>query len=103
MSATATRPRSPIPAELRPEQVCAIVDSREQHPLDLRPLRTVQGTLPTGDYSLKGLENIVAIERKSLGDLLCCVGSDRSRFDREIQRLLGYPTRAVVVEGFWTQ
>lgn len=90
-----------LPAELKPESVVAIIDSREQLPLDLSPLRTVSGTLATGDYSIVGLENVVAVERKSLPDLLGCVGQHRERFDREIQRLLGYPSRAVVVEATW--
>lgn len=87
--------------ELRPEQVTAVIDTREQLPLDLSPLQTTVGTLATGDYSVQGLEHIVAIERKSLGDLLGCIGTSRERFDREVQRLLAYPVRAIVVEATW--
>ena len=54
---------------LTPEQITAIIDTREQAPLDLAPLATITGTLSTGDYSVKGLEAVVAIERKSLPDL----------------------------------
>jgi ERCC4-type nuclease len=57
--------------------------------------------LATGDYSVQGLENIVAVERKSLGDLLGCIGQNRERFDREVIRLLAYPVRAIVVEACW--
>jgi ERCC4-type nuclease len=99
-TATTTR-RCPIPAELRPDQVTAVIDTREQCPLDLSPLQTVAGTLATGDYSVRGLESIVAVERKSLPDLLACVGTARERFDREIQRLLAYPCRAIVIEATW--
>ncbi len=95
------RRHSPLPAELRPAQVVAIVDTREQLPLDLAPLQTVTGTLTTGDYSVKGLESIVAIERKSLSDLLSCIGTSRERFDREVQRLLAYPVRCLVIEATW--
>jgi DNA excision repair protein ERCC-4 len=90
-----------LPASLRPEDVVAIVDSREQLPFDLAPLRTVQGSLPTGDYSVVGLESVIAIERKSLSDLLGCVGSERERFDREVQRLLAYPSRLLLIETSW--
>lgn len=90
-----------IPAELPIESVVAIVDTREQMPLDLSPLRSEVATLTTGDYSVKGLENIVAIERKSLVDLLGCIGGERERFDREVQRMLAYPVRALVVESTW--
>ena len=83
--------KSTLPAELKPDQVVAIIDTREQAPLDLSPLRSEAGTLATGDYSVKGLVNVVAIERKSLTDLLGCIGQDRERFDREVIRLLAIP------------
>jgi len=92
-----------LSAQINPEQVTAIVDSREQLPLRLDPLRAIRGTLVTGDYSVAGLEQIVAIERKSLGDLLACVGRERERFDREVLRLLAYPVRALVVESTWAE
>ena len=90
-----------LPADLDPRSVTAIVDTREQLPLDLQPLRTETGTLATGDYSIKGLEDVVSIERKSLPDLLGCMGGGRERFERELQRMLGYPARCVVVEATW--
>ena len=93
--------RHAIPSEMRPEQVTAICDSREQLPLDLAPLRTERCMLVTGDYSVKGLVDVVAIERKSLSDLLACIGQERERFDREVLRLLAYPCRAIVVEATW--
>ncbi len=100
-TATIDKPKARLPAELRPEQVVAIVDTREQIPLDLEPLQTELGTLATGDYSVRGLEHHVSIERKSLPDLLGCIGVERERFDREVQRLLAYPVRALVVEATW--
>lgn len=93
--------RCSLPADLAAESVVAIIDTREQHPLDLSPLRSEAGTLATGDYSVKGLESVVAIERKSLPDLLGCIGQDRERFEREIVRLLAYPCRAIVIEATW--
>ena len=58
--------RRTVPADVSPTDLVAIVDSREQNPLDLQPLRQTIGTLATGDYSLRGLESVIAIERKSL-------------------------------------
>jgi len=58
--------------------------------------------LSTGDYSVLGLESIVALERKSLPDLISCVGINRERFEKEIQRLLAYETRAIIVESTWS-
>lgn len=95
------RTRSQLPSTLPAENITAIVDSREQKPLDLAPLMAETATLATGDYSVKGLEDSVAVERKSLPDLIKCVGKDRKRFDREMQRMLAYPVRAVVVEATW--
>jgi ERCC4-type nuclease len=46
-------------------------------------------------------EHVVAIERKSEGDLLACIGQERDRFDREVQRLLAYPVRVLIVESTW--
>lgn len=96
-----TRHRSILPADLPAEALTCIIDTREQHPADVSPLKSIRGTLPTGDYSLAGLESHVAIERKSLGDLLSCIGTSRERFEKELQRLLAYPCRAVVVETTW--
>lgn len=90
-----------LPAILDHSKVVALVDTREQTPLDLSPLSIESITLPTGDYSVKGLESIVAVERKSLDDLLGCIGRERERFDREVQRLLAYPVRVLVVESTW--
>jgi hypothetical protein len=98
-------PRGPIPAELKPENITALIDSREQMPLDLSPLRMetlADGKgLPTGDYSVKGLTDFVVVERKSLEDLLCVVGRERERFEKEVQRLLAYPQRLLVIESGW--
>lgn len=81
--------------------VTLIVDTREQLPLDLSPYRIERLTLDTGDYSLKGCEHLVTIERKSLDDLLGCVGQSRERFEKEITRLLSFQSRAIVIESDW--
>ncbi len=41
-----------MPAELSPNDLVAVIDSREQHPLDLALLRSRIAALATGDYSL---------------------------------------------------
>lgn len=91
------------------------IDTREQTPFafdglfaDARdgggPLvvETARGTLQSGDYSLSGLEGIVAIERKSLADLYSTVGQGRDRFVRELARLHDMRFAAVVVEADWS-
>ena len=76
----------------------AIIDTREQTPLRFENMPTESGTLGTGDYSIKGLTHLVAVERKSLDDLLGCTGRSRARFKRELQRLRAYRYRLIAVE-----
>lgn len=79
---------------------CILVDTREQAPLRFSEAVDVQrATLPTGDYSVAGASDRVAIERKSLPDLVACCGPERERFLDCCRRLQGYPVRAVVVEA----
>jgi len=76
-----------------------IIDSREQNPLDFLNLTATVGTLDTGDYSIVGLTHLVAVERKSIDDLLACIGRERERFKRELQRLRAYRFRLLVIEA----
>ncbi len=76
-----------------------VVDSREQAPLVFANLPSEVGTLDTGDYSVRGLEHVIAVERKSLPDLLACVGRERDRFKRELQRMRAYRFRLLIVEA----
>ena len=83
-----------------------IADSREQAPFTFAGTKyagvTVEaGTLDTGDYSLAGLTDKVAVERKSLPDLVACLSKERGRFERELQRAAALDAFAVVVEASW--
>ena len=77
-----------------------IQDTREQYPFSFEgyPVEVKPGTLPTGDYSLDGFEDRIAIERKAAGDLISCMTGGRERFRRELERLRGYEAAAVVVD-----
>lgn len=79
-------------------QPVVLIDRREQNPWSFANLPSESDSLPTGDYSVRGLEHLVAIERKSLDDLLACCGRERDRFKRELQRLRAYRFRVLVVE-----
>jgi ERCC4-type nuclease len=73
------------------------IDSREQKPYQFKtPFET--GTLPTGDYSLSGLENYIAIERKNIDDLIGCLTGDRERFEKELFRAKALDYFALVIE-----
>jgi ERCC4-type nuclease len=75
-----------------------VIDSREQDPLSFN-FPTITTGLPTGDYSVAGLEDDFAVERKSIPDLVGSLTSGRDRFMRELQRLLAYPFRRLLVIG----
>lgn len=49
---------------MKNEEYTIIVDTREQQPWEFSHYTTASEKLDTGDYSIKGLENIIAIERK---------------------------------------
>jgi ERCC4-type nuclease len=83
-----------------------IIDSREQEPFAFQHERYAgieieAGTLDTGDYSLVGLADKVAVERKSLPDLVASLGRERERFAREMQRAAALDSFCVVVEATW--
>lgn len=85
--------------EIRPEDLTVVIDTREKRPLVFSKMKTIRKSLPTGDYSILGLEKHICVERKSLPDLLMCVGRERKRFDEEMQRMLAYEARAIIVEA----
>ena len=85
-----------------PDGFCLIVDTREQDPLFRKPpkgLLIVRDTLRAGDYSCKGFNNNIAIERKSLNDFYGSIGNGRDRFKRELELLKGYQWAGLVIEA----
>lgn len=78
-----------------------VVDTREQEPYQFNPARVavVRRALPAGDYSVEGMETVVAVERKTVEDLVKTVIRERDRFVRELDRLALYQASCVVVEG----
>lgn len=90
-----------IHAMIDPKQPLRIVvDSREQCPFRFEgyPVEVEVAGLEAGDYSLAGFERRVAVERKSIQDLVGCLTGERPRFERELQRLKAMDAAAVVVE-----
>jgi DNA excision repair protein ERCC-4 len=77
-----------------------VTDAREQLPLPFTRLKSVCGTLQTGDYSVVGLEQHFAVERKTISDLVgCCIGQNRERFERELHRLRGFRFKRLLIVG----
>ena len=75
-----------------------ITDSREQKPYQFE-LTSETGALPCGDYSIDGLESDIAIERKTIDDLIGCLTHDRERFERELHNGKALDYFALVVEA----
>lgn len=84
-----------------PSAPCPVMltDTREQAPLPFEHCPTLRTTLQTGDYSALGLQGVLAVERKSIPDLLRSLSQERGRFMRELERMRGYRTRALLVVG----
>ena len=84
-----------------------VVDTREQRAFTFEGASIYEGTtveagtLATGDYSIKGLEATVAVERKSLPDLVGCLAGSRDRFVRELERSRALESFCVIVEAPW--
>lgn len=79
-----------------------LTDTREQLPYTFKnwSVQVQTSGLKTGDYSLSGFEDKIAIERKSLNDLISCLkGENRKRFEKELCRARAYELFAVVVEA----
>ena len=94
-----------------------VIDSREQQPLIFPAtiefsdgewtVETKVGTLRTADYTLHGYEDQIAFERKKSIDEIAgnLFGRDREkrpmreRFQREMERLSAFETKAVLIIG----
>jgi len=75
-----------------------IIDTREQKPYKFRGMDRERKGLETGDYSLKGHEDKVVVERKSHADAWDCARGSRKRFVNCLQRLAVLPHPAIVIE-----
>lgn len=93
-----------------------LIDKREKHPYQFEDLNcdksegggplvvpTESTLLASGDYSLKGFEDQVTIERKSLSDLYGTIGQGRDRFERELERLTTFSYAMIIIEATWQE
>lgn len=93
-----------------------LIDTREQAPFSFRGFRTdarqghrplvvpiALAALPSGDYSLEGCEERITIERKSAADAYQTFCHERTRFERELERLSDLEFAAVVIESPWSR
>ncbi len=85
-----------------------VIDTREQRPFTFRRVPNDRGEkinadimhagLKTGDYSILGFEDKVAVERKTMVDIYQTVSRGRSRFQSELTRLREIESPAIVLE-----
>ena len=86
-----------------PDILDVLCDDREKRPLSLPSdhFRMTRKRLRTGDYTFRGLESIVAIERKNgLAEIVTDLSYKvRPRFVAMLHRLSRFPVRLMIVEG----
>ncbi len=83
-----------------PATVPILIDTREQTPWSEHFAGPWQpATLPCGDYSLPGMSEIVAVERKSLPDLISSLTHGRKRFEQELKLARRYWRFWIIVEA----
>lgn len=82
-----------------------LVDTREKQPLPLLMWHAnwIGGekvvTLKTGDYSVEGMESLLALERKSMPDVIAATMTYRERFIRNCERLAEFKYKALLIEA----
>ena len=81
-----------------------LIDTREQTPFSfsnfpnwIKSERKLK--LDAGDYSVEGMEKLLALERKTLSDLITTVMQHRKRFFKACEKLAQYRWRALIVEA----
>jgi len=88
------------PAKIKPTLV---VDTREKTPWDFEGDDAFEAIeyrkLDGGDYSIKGMEHLVAIERKAtMDELYNNFTKDKERITAEFERLKDHKFRIVIIE-----
>lgn len=85
-----------------------LIDTREQLPYTFSSFTnwiggTQSATLATGDYSVSGFEDRIALERKTLADVVGSLMQGRDRFLREMERLADFRYKCLCIEASRTQ
>jgi hypothetical protein len=91
-----------------PSPFTVIVDTREQRPFGFGKIADNRGRvfkvstcrtkLDAGDYSIQGMEDDIAVERKTKADMYGTAGRGRGRFEREVERLAAMAAPAIVIQ-----
>jgi curved DNA-binding protein CbpA len=88
------------------QAVHILVDRHELHPYEFQGLVRIAGTisqsLPAGDYAIAEAPDIFCVERRRVEEfntIFSNPSDNRSRFLKELEPLLAYPHRFLVIEG----
>lgn len=81
-----------------------LVDTREKYPFDFSRFPNwiadeKRQALKVGDYSVEGMETLLALERKTLTDLITTVIQQRERFFKLCEKMMKYRWRALLIEA----
>jgi hypothetical protein len=78
-----------------------IIDSAEKMPwsFEIYPCTVERGNLQTGDYTLKGYENLLAVERKrNTGEISINLGLKWRTFHEEFERMSEFKYKYLICE-----
>lgn len=105
-------PQSPIMLTKRQQGTVMVpaihlyIDPRELHPYDFKGLTRIAGTmrepLPAGNYAIAEVPELLAIKSLNVEVLYTIFSNphdDRAPFLRELEQMLAYPARFLVIEG----
>ncbi len=100
-------PELPVVAErggtqLRTPKPVVIIDTREQNPFSFERFHNwfsgiEKRPLEIGDYSIAGMQDTCAVERKDLNDLLRSFHVERPVFVKRLRRMSAFPDRLLVI------
>lgn len=77
-----------------------LVDSRERQPWDFSKYHNTEvATLKTGDYTIKGMENLICIERKkNATELFINLFRKKKAFSNEMKRMDAFKFKYIIIE-----
>ena len=85
-----------------PPCVPIVIDTRERQPwaftVEIDNAVSTRGTLATGDYSVRGYETRICVERKSLIDWVSTIVNHHDRFHKELIRMKDYDRSFIIIE-----
>lgn len=87
----------------------ALIDTREQAPFRLARDHAGwigaerRAALKTGDYSVEGMTDLLALERKSMIDAIQCAMARRAPFIRACERLAAFRWKAILIEATYEE